>query len=244
MSSFITFSDMAAKVRDDLRVEFRDKLPFAVAVALTRTAVECRDRMKGHMAQVFDRPTPYALNAARAVPATPKTISSAVLLREFGGKGTPAERFLGPEIDGGPRRQKRSEKALSAAQFLQSGSYAVPGHDAQLDQYGNQARGQIVKIMSVLRAFGEQGYTANRGKGWNKKSRAGQIFAIRAGNNRGGLKPGVYQRTEGGGVKVLMRFVARAPEYKVRLPFDELVQADADKVFPSKLDQAVAEFIK
>ncbi|MDD2794376.1 hypothetical protein [Acidocella sp.] len=225
-----------------MKAEFQTKMPFACVVALTRTANKCRDLMKGHIEKAFDRPTPYAINAARAVPATKQTMASAVLLREFGGKGTPAEYFLGPEVDGGPRRQKRSEKALASAQYLQPGGFLVPGKGAAMNQYGNQQSAEVVKILSVLRAFGERGYRANRTKGWAHKSEVGQIFAVRVGDNVNDLKPGVYRRTETG-VVCLMRFVKKTPEYRVRLPFDALVQADAARIFPEELKIALYSFL-
>lgn len=241
--AFISFKDTAQALREDLKVEFRDKLNFACVVALTRTANACRDEMKNHIRKAFDRPTPYAVNAARAVPATKQTMASAVLLREFGGKGTPAEYFLGPEVDGGERRQKRSERALASAQFLQPGGFYTPGSGAHLDQYGNMPGPEIVKILSTLKAFSETGYRANRTKGWGKKTRKGQVFAVRQGSNRAGLKPGIYRRTANG-VVCLMRFISKPPTYRIRLPFDDLVQADAARIFPTMLNQAIVEFTK
>lgn len=238
--AFISFKDMSEALREDLKIQYREKLPFACAVALTRTAMKCRDLMKDHMQDVFDRPTPYAMNAARAVPATVKTMSAAVLLREFGGKGTPAEYFLGPEIDGGARRQKRSERALQAAGILSTG-FETPGSGAAMDAFGNEQSSEVRKILSVLKAYGETGYKANRTKGWNKKTRVGQIFSVKAGSNHGGLKPGVYRRTATG-VVCLMRFVKKAPEYKTRLPFYALVEADAAKIFPAELDATLKQF--
>ncbi len=241
--SFVSFKDMADAIRDDLRLRFREKLPFACVVALTRTAVKCRDEMKEHARKAFDRPTPYALNAFAARPATKQNLASTVYLKPgTGGKMTPASYFLGPEIEGGVRRTKRSEKAFAAAGLINPGAYVTPGSAAALDEYGNQSRGQIVQIMSILRAFGEQGYRANRVKGWSRKTRTGQIFAVRGGSNRRGLKPGVYRRKAGGGVECLMIFVKKTPVYRQRLPFNELVAADAARIFPAELDAALERF--
>ena len=143
----------------------------------------------------------------------------------------------------GERRPKRFEKALSGIGVLQPGGYATPGSAAQMDAYGNQSRGQIVQIMSVLRAFGEQGYNANRTKKWGKRSRVGQIFVVRQGNIRRGLKPGVYKRTSTG-VECLMIFPKKAPHYTVRLPFDQIIQADAAKIFPVEMQKAWEESAK
>ncbi|NNM56317.1 hypothetical protein [Acidocella sp.] len=240
---FISFEKMAAAINADLKSRYLEKFPKACSAALSRTAVRCKLAMQDHMRANFDRPTKWAIDAVRAVPATVETMSSAVLLREFSSKGTPAEKYLGPQIMGGGRSLKRSEKALASAQYLKPGGFMMPGDAAKMDQFGNQSRGEIVKILSVLRAFGEQGYRANRKKGWSKKTRVGQIFAVRQGNTHAGLKPGVYRRTDTG-VVCLMRFVSKAPNYRVRLPFDELVMADAARIFPEELERAVVEIGK
>lgn len=240
---FISFKKMAEAINADLKSRYLEKFPKACSAALSRTAVRCKAAMQEHMRTDFDRPTKWAIDAVRAVPATVETMSSAVLLKEFSSKGTPAEKYLGPEIMGGGRGRKRSEKALASAQYLKPSGFVMPGNAAAMDEFGNQSRGEIVKILSVLRAFGEQGYRANRAKGWNKKNRVGQIFAVRQGSARAGLKPGVYRRTETG-VVCLMRFVSKAPNYKVRLPFDQLVMTDAARIFPEELERAVVEMAK
>lgn len=234
---FVSFEVLASAINNDLKKRYQERFPKSCSAALSRTAVQCRDLMKQHIQSAFNRPTPYAVNAPRAVTANITTLSAAVLLRDFG--GTPAEKYLGPEILGGRRGQKRSERALQAAGFLSSG-YAMPGSGAAMDAFGNQQPSEIRKILSVLRAFGEQGYKANRTKAWNKATRIGQIFAVRSGSSRKGLKPGVYRRTARG-VVCLMRFVNKAPEYRVRLPFDALVKADAERIFPIELERAISD---
>jgi hypothetical protein len=240
--AFISFEAAITDLRENYVAKVREALPIAGVAALTRTAVKCRDEMKKHIQFAFDRPTPYAVNAPRAVPANFKTMSSAVLLRDFG--NTAAGQYLGPEIHGAARGQKRFEKALQFVRILKPGGFADAGSGAALDAYGNQRSGEIVKILSVLKAFSEVGYRANRAKGWGKASRVGQIFAVRQGTSRGGLKPGVYRRTADGKVVCLMKFLARTPNYRVRLPFDDLVASDAAKFFPVEMDRAVTEFTK
>ena len=239
-AAHISFAETAKAMREDLRLEVREKMPFATVVALTRTAVKASALMQDHIRHKFDRPTQYAIGAPRAVPAKKTTLSSAVLLRDFG--GTPAGNYLGPEIIGGPRGQKRFEKALTYIGALPSGGFATPGAGAAMDQFGNQRSGEIVKILSTLKAFGETGYHANRSKGWAKKTRVGQIFVVRAGSNQPGLKPGIYKRGADCQVVPLMIFPTRTPHYTIRLPFEELVMADADKLFVPELEAALKQF--
>ena len=91
----------------------RKQIPFATVLAMTMTARDVRDAEFSTMKRVFNRPTPYALNALQVVPATKQTMVASVEFREFAGKGTPAKRFLNPEVHGGERSRKSSEKQLS-----------------------------------------------------------------------------------------------------------------------------------
>ncbi|WP_395371479.1 hypothetical protein [Komagataeibacter diospyri] len=61
--------------------------------------------------------------------------------------GTAAYDYLRPEIFGGPRPMKKSEKALRP---IVGDQYWVPGRGAPLDAYGNIQRGEIVRILSRL----------------------------------------------------------------------------------------------
>src|SRR5271157_979482 len=61
------------------------------------------------MTQVFDRPTPYALNSTYVVPATKDRLESFVQLKNGAAKGTPAIKFLDPEVFGEERNPKRGE---------------------------------------------------------------------------------------------------------------------------------------
>jgi hypothetical protein len=233
-----SLADALKNVSSHLRTDVREKFPKACSAALSRTANGARDAMKQHIQSSFHNPTPYAVNAARAAPATVQTMASAVYLRDFG--GTPAGDYLGPEIMGGARKTKRFERALSFIHALPSGGYAVPGAGATLNEYGNQTSGEIIKILSVLKAFGETGYRANRRTKWKGATRVGQIFVVRAGTNSRGLKPGVYKRTANG-VVPLIKFLSKPPRYGVRLRFDELVKADAARIFPVELARAIEE---
>lgn len=239
--AFISFQAMTDELSENLRRQYRENLPFAVVVALTRTAIACRDRMAAHMRKAFRDPVPYTLGATRAAPATPASMSAAVYLRDFASKGTPAAKYLGAEINGGPRGQKRSERALAAIGILQSGGFVAPGAGARLDAHGQQSRGEIVQILSGLEAFGEQGYRANKRSAGRGAGKVGQIFAVRQGGNRPGLQPGIYRRLPGGKVTPLMKFISR-PNYRVRLPFEALVETDAADIFPRQLTAALADF--
>lgn len=43
--------------------------------------------------------------------------------------------------------------------IINPGAYVTQGSAAKLDRYGNQSHGEVIKVLSVLRAFGERGYS-------------------------------------------------------------------------------------
>ncbi|MGD0275913.1 MAG: hypothetical protein ABSB79_07645 [Syntrophales bacterium] len=229
---------------------FRDQLPYAMARSLTQVAVVVKDREVAEMMSVFDRPTPYTLGSLYIKPATKSEQNSWVWMKEFAGKGTPAYKYLYPQIYGGDRQLKRFERALQYKGVLPEGMYCVPGQGANLDSYGNMSTGQIVQILSYFQAFGEQGYRANiTEKGRAKlakgtKTKQGiSYFALQQPYKN--LKPGIYMRAVfnwGGAIKPIIMFVKK-PHYKKRFFFFEVGQAEANEkwrpIFDAALDDAI-----
>jgi hypothetical protein len=151
----------------DMQAELKDfserRLNAAVATALTRTAVQVREKVKSAMVTLLDRPTPYTLRQLKYVGATARKPAAAVgfgvveitdsvgnrlRFQDIGASETPAGKYLNPQIEGGTRRDKRFEKALRAVGVLPAGWLAVPGERAKTDQYGNQSIGEIRQILS------------------------------------------------------------------------------------------------
>jgi hypothetical protein len=117
------------------------QLPFAMAKALTQTAIQAQTDIVQAMTQVFDRPTPYTLNSTYVISATKDRPESFVQLKDTAAKGTPAIKFLDPEVFGGERNPKRGERALQRMGALAPGSFIAPGARLKLDQYGNISAG-------------------------------------------------------------------------------------------------------
>lgn len=237
----ITMSEQVNQCLKNLDDAARKHIPFAVAVALTKTAQRAQSGVVDVMRQRFDRATPYALNGLRVVPAK-KTDSqpfSRVHFKDDAYKGTPASKFLSPEVHGGTRSQKRFERALIARGLMKNGRFAVPAAGAQLDQYGNVRRSQIVQILSSLQAFGEQGYTANRTSS-KRSQRRGAVARYFVGAIDG--VEGVWQRQTfgfGEGLRPVFVFTDATPQYRVLVPFDKIVENVARARFAGELKSAL-----
>ncbi|WP_321914807.1 hypothetical protein [Paraburkholderia sp. J11-2] len=234
--------ELKANIEDALGFSaklFYNQIPYATARALTATAKAAQEAVQAEMKTQFDRPTPYTLNSVYTKPATKADLMARVWIKDDTYKGTPASKYLGPEIYGGDRSLKRFERALQARGLLPAGMVAVPGGAAELDQYGNVSRGLIVEVLSYLAAFGEQGYKANmsgrkreRLQRGTKTSRGYNYFVLL--QREGKLPPGIYKRLAYGAdprvahlaygaAKPVFVFV-KAPKYKPRLPFFEVAQ--------------------
>lgn len=228
------------------------QIPYATALALTRTGQDVKRELEKEMARVFDRPTPYTLNSLYLAPATKQKLQAEVGLREFAGKGTPASKYLLPQIRGGNRRVKRFESALERRGILPAGMYATPGSGAQMDSYGNMSRGQIVQVLSYFQSFGEQGYKANMtDKGRRRllkgSKRTGMMgysyFAIR---RKGRLAPGIYKKvpfSKGSAIKPVMLFT-RAPSYSKRFDFYGVALRTSKARFQENFRAALAEAMR
>ena len=196
----------------------KKQIPFATVYAMTLTARDVHTAEISVMSRVFDRPTPYTLNALRVIPATKQTYVASVAFKEFG--GTPAKRFLNPEVHGGPRSRKAHERRL--APLMGGYQFAVPARGTDRDAYGNMKGGEYRKIISQLKVSGDP--TANASKsGRSKRARKNNAYFV-----KGRI---VYHRT-GAGIKPALVFVS-APRYRKRFPFYETaahVVADKFKV--------------
>ncbi|WP_246789267.1 hypothetical protein [Acetobacter nitrogenifigens] len=210
----------------DLRALSEKEVPNATAAALNRLAKGASLQVRDRMEEVFDRPTPFTLKGFYAKPARANDLEAWVATRDYAPKGSPAIRYLGPQIRGGRRDMKGIERALSP---LSGGQFILPGKDAPLDQYGNISRGVLVQIMSRLSVMRDS--TANISSktaarlakaGKNVKGQKSEYFI---GRERGNGRPtGVYKLVGPGKVAQILKFVAKPPTYKAVLPVEQIVQ--------------------
>ena len=203
--------DIRSNVRDVSRWlsdAEKKQVPFATVYAMTLTARDVKPAEQSVMQKVFSSPTPYALNALQVIPATKTSLVASVEFKGFG--GTPAKRFLNPQVHGGLRSSKSHERRLSS--ILHGSGYFMPARDAPRDAYGNITGATFRRILSQLKspdvAFAEA--TNSRR---SKKARKSSAFFI---PKRGGM---VLER-KGVNVKPVL-IATRAPRYSKRFPFYE-----------------------
>lgn len=218
--------------------EFRE----AVAQAMTDTAFQVRREMQAEIGRQFDRATPYIMRSVQVKRATATDLTADIVPTYYGKAGTDPQLVLKAQIDGGKRRLKRSEVALRNAGILPPGFVTAipetpfPGSD---DGKGNIRGPFIVKLLSFLQAFGEQGYRANMKERTRRRQQV-QFFvaygALRA-SRAPHLAPGIWARQGAYGVDVrpVLMFV-REPTYKPLLSFAAVMKgAQAETYFEKRL---------
>lgn len=225
-----------------------------VAIALNKTAAQARSEVSVEIPRVFDRPTPYTMSATRIIGANTQNQRAEVTLKNANpGASISQHKYLGAEIAGGTRRDKRSELRLRAAGLLPNGWQTAPGPAAKLDVYGNLNRSDVMQILSYLQTFGGRSAKLNlsaekrakRAKGTRRKS-GYELFVSMPGEHWPSGRPrtpGVWRRTflaAGTAVDLLLTYI-RPPAYKPRLQFQETVDRVVKRDFSSNLADAFSK---
>jgi len=265
--------------------ELKKQLPFAISIALNRTGFEVAKDLKTEMINVFDNPSPFTLRSIRFAKADYKTkkYSFEIGLQDLALKGsedtlsfstsgglrgtskgyqnTPGNKFLYPQIYGGTRNARSSERRLREIGVMKDNQFWVKGEGARLNAYGDIAPGQIVQLLSALKAFRDdsnpdKGWLMDHNKGdkktvgWRKSKNplAEKLLVIKEYKNKGKLYPGIYKLTnpvksKSGKVRYenlspILIFMQN-PTYKRRYDFFGVGQRSFDNKFENKLNEAI-----
>ena len=236
----LTFAADITRLRLDLARE-RARLARVTRRVVNAAAYQALDDVREDMQRKFDRPTPYVMRGPYVVPARDGDqfggTEARVAWREFGGKAVPAEKILNAQIEGGPRRLKRFERAIG----LPPNRVAVPGKWAPLDAYGNIPGPFIVQVLSALRLFGESGFRSNRREGAKLRKGQSQFFIIRPGAEDRRFPAGIYRvAQEMGGAPLLVIAFVRAANYRARFAPARVVAESVNANLPRLWEQGLA----
>lgn len=241
------------------RLEFDDKaliqnlsdlekkqLPFATMLALNDAMFSVVAAWKEAIPQVFDRPTPFTMNAVLYKKATKDRLFADVYLRDEMRDGTPPARYLNREATGGAREEKPFEFLLRQAGIIGGDEFVVPARGFPLDQFGNVPGNVARTILSDLQATRD---TADRSTAQSRAKRARRkaiskraVYfesapALSASQGRTQHLPrAIYQRTATGfGSSVRMAFiiVKGAPRYRQRFDARRFAQQAFSQAFPA-----------
>lgn len=230
--------------------EFANQIPFATSLAINRTAQKVKRAQEKEIKDVFDRPTPFTQNSLFIKTSNKVNLTASVKLKDQSFKGNPASKYLQVEIGGGERRLKRYEVALRSAGVLPDGYFTVPGDAANMDQYGNIARSQIVQILSYFRANRDVGATSNStdktrakiGKSTNKRYGV-SYFVGKVGDKQ---TFGIWQKVNsnfGKAIRPVLIFVQSA-RYEAIYDFKFVAETVIKREYDNEFDKALKDAVR
>lgn len=221
----------------------REQLPFALALAATRTAQRIQRAAKTALNQDLDSPTRTTLNSLFLKSATKRKPEATVWFKDAWNSGVPADAYLRPQVYGGKRKHKRFEKALIARGLMKGNQYAIPRPDV-LDSNGNVKGSQVMRILSGLGAAETvAGVTANASGSKRSKAKNNKRFFVATI----GKASGVWERKQsafGSGVKLWFLFVDNEPSYKVRYDFFQIARDTVEQHYLTEFTTALDHAIK
>ena len=191
------------------------KLQKAAAKAVNDTAKAAAEELNASTRSAFDRPNKFTQRATLVSRyATAANPSAEVALRPL------QARYLTPQIVGGQRPAKPSERRLAASRpSLNNRAAWSPGRDAGRDASGNVRRRQLVDALS----------------GKDPKS-----FLLT--EQRGKLRPGVYRRMARGRLRNVLAF-GQLPTLAKRWDVERIGRNAVAKAWPAasrrRLDEAL-----
>lgn len=220
-----------------IKTDLPKQTRYATMVALNRTASKVRERQYSEMHRVFDRPTPYTLRALRVISATKQNLQAEVGFKEAWAPR--ASKFMPTQVEGGSRPLKAFEIAMQQWVTTRSpqgklgiyppGTRFVPGPGAKLDAYGNMSRGQIIQILSGLKAMTDR-YANESTRSRRRAKRTSNYWATQRG---------VWFIQ---GQKMVMVLIAvRSAQYRKRYPFYEVSEKFIAETWPGEFERAFAE---
>jgi hypothetical protein len=237
--------DATSLLREFSDIEKR-QLPYATMRALNDAAFQTRQAWRDAMPKVFDRPTRMTLNAILYTKAKKDQVWAEVFVRDQATKGTPPNKYLFWEAQGGQRRAKGSEVLLRRMGILGGGEYTVPGKGVQLDQYGNVPSRVISTILSDLGARRDPSQNTTLASRKRRERRrdvtksAVYFYSRGPSGDRGDGRPqhlprGIYSRRRDEGVRPILAIV-NAATYKPRYPVFDLAEQIFRARFASLFD--------
>ena len=204
----------------------REQIPFATALALTKTAQEVQKALPAALERELDRPTEFTKRGTFMVPARKNTLTAVV-----GFKDRQAE-YMRYQIEGGARAPKK--KALR-----------LPG-EVVLNEYGNLPKGTIDRLIAAAKA-GKYGAVVRKRLGVGDRRKKAGDLALFYGQPNGhpGLPVGIWRRMPGNPgtlvpVIVFPKAVAHyRPRFKFREAVERVVRAEFPQQFAAAFDQAM-----
>lgn len=220
-------NEMKIDISDALRkIDIaKEQLPFATALALTRTVQQAqKDAVAGFA--VFASVTAATRRSIFYTPASKTKLVAVVGVKDFA-------QWIFVEVKGGPRN-RGIESYLRPAQLPPPGMYAVPVQGSPITTSRDRiSLSKLQKVVSLLQQQPQKVAAVVKRRGGTKI----EYFALREAMN--GLHAGIYQK-RGKQITPLLLFVGK-PQYTAKYDFYGIVEASIRRNFPEQFKLAAAK---
>lgn len=229
----------ATRWLDDVQ---RKQIPFATAVALTRTAALVEKALVSELTANLDRPSPYTQRSTFKTSAKKTALYAEVGIKDKKPAGGTAPAVLLREhFTGGQRGFKPMERAIAAIPGVPPGVRVVPGSGMPLNAYGNPKRAAVKEVIGALRS-GMNVHKKRISYGIGQHTTTAGYFIAVANNPRTKhLPPGIYRRygQAGRALEPVFLFVS-APSYRKRFDLPALAQRVVSAEFQNQFRAALS----
>lgn len=226
----------------EMLAHLREDLPKATAMTLTFMGQAAKKAAEDAIREKFHNPTPWIQKSIHLKTAQVADVDmSAIVSIKY-----ESINALAHHIDGGKRRAKGVEKLLRTAGVLKgSHQYIVPGRGMKLDTFGNMPKGEVMKILSALKAqFDPINNSGRNVAAWKRNKDQSRYFVVNGLKSivtRKRLHPGVYYRGGDGAqtyIKPMLIFV-KSPMYRSRWDFFQFTEDAAADAMEAGVDNAI-----
>lgn len=169
----------------------KSQVPFATALALTRTARKAKSKLYGEMRSKLDRPSPFvvpgpgfeeydSMGSMRVEQARPDRLFAVVKMKDWTAakQRVATDPLLRHHFFGGARVAKGMELMLRDAGLLGAGEYLVLGKEMEKNRYGNipKDRWEQVKSQLQLAVSGSEHRSSNSRRSKQKVATTGKMW--------------------------------------------------------------------
>lgn len=198
-----------------------DQVPFATALALTRTVEQAAAELTRELPRALDKPTPFTLKAWSIRRATKIDQTAVVFAKDA------QEQYLQWQVFGGDRAPNKKAQRLPTA--------------IKLNEFGNIPRGEIKRLVKLA----QEGKRLTRARG--AKLGISNKVDLFYGDPGNGMPPGVFKRVVHGNTHQLVPLVVmpqRAVHYKARFPMRDIVLRVVRSRFAANYAEAWAQALR
>lgn len=239
----MTLINVSYNIKDverELNRVARDQLPFASAVAITRTAKILDRELSGQLSAELDSPTPYIARATFSTSARKDRLEATIGVRDQASRGASPAQYVQEHFSGDARGMKPYELALQSIGALPRGMRAVPGAGIKLDRFGNPNRRDVQEVIGAVR----RGISVFKGKG---KRTVLTGYFVRLPQDRRPqarhLAPGIWRRIGMDAVIPVFLFIDEAG-YRKRFDLPKLARTVIDRDFDRELATAIDQAVR